>query len=65
VTGLIANLLAEQPTLTIADAIGRLKAAATVPAASKFQPKPASAGAPAAVSDDWGYGLVNAGKLKP
>jgi subtilisin family serine protease len=63
-TGMIANLLAEEPALTIADAIARLKAAAAVPAASKFQPKAAVGGA-APVSDDWGYGLVNAGKLKP
>ena len=65
VTGLVANLLAEEPALTIADAIARLKGAAAVPPASKFQPKAAAAGAPASVSDDWGYGLVDAGKLKP
>jgi subtilisin family serine protease len=63
VTGLVANLLAEESTLTLPDVLTRLKKAAAVPAASKFQPKTPPGGS--SFSEDWGYGLVKAGDLKP
>lgn len=64
VTGMVANLLAEEPALTIATAMDRLKASASIPASSTFQPPPATAGAKP-FSEHWGFGLVNAEKLKP
>jgi subtilisin family serine protease len=64
VTGLVANLLAEEPKLTLPEVLDRLKSASSVPAGSKFQPPPGTPG-PKPQSRDWGYGLVDAGKLKP
>lgn len=64
VAGLVANLLAEEPALTLPDVLERLKRASSIPAASKFQPPPAVAGVKP-YSNDWGYGLVDASKLKP
>jgi subtilisin family serine protease len=64
VAGLVANLLAEEPKLTLPQVLDRLKAASSVPATSKFQPPSGSPGTKP-LSRDWGYGLVDAGKLKP
>jgi subtilisin family serine protease len=64
VAGLVANLLAEEPTLTLPQALERLKNASSIPASSKFQP-PAGTPGPKPLSRDWGYGLVDAAKLKP
>lgn len=63
VTGLVANLLAEDATLTMPKVLEKLKQAASIPAASKFQPPKPVAGAKP-YSQDWGYGLVDASKLK-
>lgn len=64
VAGLVANLLAEEPALTIGSVLDRLKAASSIPATSAFQPPPAAGGA-RPFSEHWGYGLVDAAKLKP
>jgi len=71
ITGLIANILAETPNLTLPQVLDRLKKASHIPASSNFQP-PASGSEPAGTppghpnySRDWGYGLVNAAELKP
>lgn len=64
VAGLVANILAEETALTMPDVLDRLKKSASVPPASKFQP-PAAGAAVKPYSDDWGYGLVDASKLKP
>ena len=63
VTGLVANMLADDPTLTLPKVFERLKSASAVPAASKHQP-PAPTGGAKPYSDLWGYGLVDASKLK-
>jgi subtilisin family serine protease len=63
VTGLVANLLAENPAMTMTDVMAKLKSASTIPATSAFQP-PAGTPGPKPLSKDWGYGLVNAGLLK-
>ena len=63
VTGLIANLLADEPALTLPQVLTRLKSASTIPADSDYQPAPG--GGPKPLSLDWGYGLVNAGQLRP
>ncbi len=64
VTGLVANLLAEEPKLTLPDVLDRLRKASSVAATSKFQPKTTGVDGKA-FSQDWGYGLVDAAKLKP
>jgi len=71
ITGLIANMLADTPNLTLPQVLDRLKKASHIPASSNFQP-PASGSEPAGTppghpnySRDWGYGLVNAAELKP
>ncbi|MET0693676.1 MAG: S8 family serine peptidase, partial [Propionibacteriaceae bacterium] len=63
ITGLIANVLADEPTLTLPQVLARLKSASTIPPDSDY-PAPAGGGAKP-LSVDWGYGLVNAGQLKP
>jgi subtilisin family serine protease len=63
VTGLVANMLADDPTLTLPKVLDRLKSACAVPAASKLQP-PAATGGAKPYSDFWGYGLVDSSKLK-
>jgi subtilisin family serine protease len=64
VTGLVADILAEEPKLTLPQALDRLKNASSIPASSAFQPPPGTPG-PKPQSRDWGYGLVDATKLKP
>jgi subtilisin family serine protease len=64
VTGLIANIMAETPGLTLPQALTLLKNASTIPAATTFH-KPAATAGSKPLSRDWGYGLVNAGLLKP
>lgn len=64
VTGLVANVLAEEPTLTLPQVLDRLKKASFIPPGSTLQPPPGTPG-PKPLSRDWGYGLVDAGKLKP
>lgn len=59
VTGLVANLLAEQPNLTVQDVLNRLQKASSIPAASKYQPPAGSK-----FSEDWGWGLVHAPDLR-
>ena len=62
VTGLIANVLAENKLMTFPQVLDLLKAASSIPADSNYQP-PAGGGAKP-LSVDWGYGLVDASKLK-
>lgn len=64
VTGLVASILAETPGLTLPQALTLLKNASTIPAATTFD-KPAAVAGVKPLSRDWGYGLVNAGQLKP
>jgi len=64
VAGLLANILAETPGLTLPQALTLLKNASTIPAGTTFD-KPAAAAGTKPLSRDWGYGLVNAGLLKP
>jgi subtilisin family serine protease len=64
ITGLVANLLAEEPKLTMPDVLNRLRNAASVAATSKFQPKKTGIGGKP-FSDHWGYGLVDAARTKP
>jgi subtilisin family serine protease len=64
ITGLVATLLAEEPKLTLPDALDRLRKASAVAATSKFQPKTTGVGGKP-FSQDWGYGLVDAAKLRP
>jgi subtilisin family serine protease len=64
VAGLVANILADAPTLTLSDVLTRLKNASSIPASTTFH-KPAAAAGAKPLSRDWGYGLVNAGLLKP
>jgi subtilisin family serine protease len=59
VTGLVANLLAVEKTLTLPQVLDRLKRASTVPPTSTFKPAAAPTGAKP-YSRDWGYGLVDA-----
>ena len=63
ITGLVANLLAVEPTLTMPQVLARLKAASTIPTTSDFQPPPG--GGPKPLSVDWGYGLIDAAALRP
>jgi subtilisin family serine protease len=60
VTGLVACLLAEEPTLTAADVLRRIREAGRLPAgnATVFDPNSPD-------ENDWGKGLVNAPRLKP
>ena len=61
VTGIVANLLARRPTLTMPAVLALLRDASAIPADSDYQ---ASAGAPAPkLSVDWGYGLIDASKI--
>jgi hypothetical protein len=62
VTGLIANLLAEEPNLTVVEVIDRLEPASRIPSTSTFQ---ANRVGPPPYSDHWGYGLIDAPRLKP
>lgn len=71
ITGLIANILADTPTLTLPQVLDRLHRASHIPASSNFQ-QPGPGGQPGGTppghpgySRDWGYGLVNAPELKP
>lgn len=59
VTGLVANLLAEQSGLTVQDVLTRLQKASSIPAGSTHQPPTGSK-----FSDDWGWGLVHAPDLR-
>jgi hypothetical protein len=59
----VANLLAEEPKLTLPEVLDRLRKAASVAAGSKFQPKANGVGGKP-FSEDWGYGLVDAARLK-
>jgi subtilisin family serine protease len=63
VTGLVATILADEPTLTMPQVLARLKAASAIPPDSDYQ-APAGSG-PKPLSADWGYGLVDAAKLRP
>ena len=65
VTGLVANILAEEPNLTLPDVLNRLKTASAIPAGSTHQPPAGTPAGQKPLSQDWGYGLVDAGKLKP
>ncbi|HEY8019582.1 MAG TPA: S8 family serine peptidase, partial [Thermoanaerobaculia bacterium] len=63
IAGMVANLLAVKPNLTVLDVLDRLKRASAIPAASHFQPP---AGTPAGQkpwSRDWGFGLVDGATL--
>ena len=59
VTGLVACLLAEEPRLSQADVVRRMREAGRLPAANATI---FDAGSPD--QNDWGTGLVNAGGLK-
>ncbi len=61
ITGMVANLLAHDATLTLPQVLTRLRNASRIPAASQFQP-PAPANP---YSQVWGYGLVNGASLIP
>jgi subtilisin family serine protease len=63
VTGLVANMLADDPTLTMPKVLDRLRNASAIPAASVHQP-PATTGGAKPYSQLWGYGLIDASKLK-
>jgi hypothetical protein len=62
VTGLVANLLADNRNLTLPQVLELLKKASTIPGTSSHQP-PAASG-PKPYGREWGYGLIDAGKLK-
>jgi subtilisin family serine protease len=59
VTGMVANLLALKPNLTVPEVIDRLKRCSAIPASSAFQPAGATPAGSKPWSRDWGYGLVD------
>ena len=70
ITGLIANILADSPNLTLPQVLDLLRRASHIPPTSSFQA--AVGGQPGGTppghpgySRDWGYGLINAPELKP
>ncbi len=70
ITGLIANILADSPNLTLPQVLDLLRRASHIPPTSSFQA--AAGGQPGGTppghpgySRDWGYGLINAPELKP
>jgi subtilisin family serine protease len=69
VTGVIANILADSPTPaaapTLPQVLDLLKNASSIPAASVFQPPPATPPPARPYSQDWGYGLLDAARLRP
>ena len=69
VTGVIANILADSPTPaaapTLPQVLDLLKNASSIPAASAFQPPPVTPAPARPYSQDWGYGLLDAARLKP